>query len=67
MLSATPDGTHYVNRGTLKIAKDVPEDLLRQKIARYDNRGTTIGPPNLLGILAGLGDNRGIFKEEPDL
>ncbi len=64
------DGGLYSNLGRLRIAGDIPADLLRQKIARYENLGRTYGPAALIAILqARCPENLGRFEvdgEEED-
>jgi hypothetical protein len=56
------DGSSYSNQGKLRVAEDVPSDLLARKIARYENQGETRGPAALLGILqARCPENEGKF------
>ena len=57
------DGVTYANLGKLTVSPDVPEELLRRKIAVYRNLGKTSGPANLLGILqARCPENLGKFS-----
>jgi len=60
-LSHMQDGTAYTNFGKLVIAEEVPEELLRARIARYDNFGETAGPSRLLTVLEDRGCNFGNF------
>jgi len=63
-LSRMADGTSYTNYGTLRVAEDVPEDLLAQKISSYTNYGRTVAPGNLLAILEDrCEENYGKFLE----
>jgi hypothetical protein len=63
-LSRMADGISYTNYGTLRVADDVPEELLAQKISSYTNYGRTVAPANLLGVLEDrCEDNYGAFLE----
>jgi hypothetical protein len=59
------DGTKFSNLGRLTIAADVPPELVKQKIARYENLGKTYGPASLIGVLQALcPENMGRFAPD---
>jgi hypothetical protein len=45
------DGSSYTNFGQLKVAADLPEELLARKISSFTNFGHVAGPESLLSIL----------------
>jgi DNA-binding transcriptional MerR regulator len=63
-LERLDDGTTFLNEGTVEIAEDVPEELLLQKIAEYENEGETRGPSQLLAALQSrCRNNEGTFSK----
>jgi hypothetical protein len=63
-LSRWPDGVTYSNFAVLTISPDVPEELLRRKIARFVNFGQVVAPQPLLDALEDVCDeNFGSFEE----
>ena len=66
-LERLSDGASYTNFGVLRVAEDIPEDLLRAKIADFTNFGTVHGPRRLLQILQDrCSSNLGGFAEDAE-
>lgn len=62
-LSRWPDGLTYTNFAVLTVAPDVPEELLRRKVAHFVNFGQVIAPQPLLDALEDVCDvNFGSFE-----
>jgi hypothetical protein len=65
-LSRWPDGVTYSNFAVLRVSPDVPEELLKRKIARFVNFGRVVAPHPLLDALEDVCDQSFGSFETPE-